>query len=145
MNTETTTPKVYIGYFAALLPALIIAVSAAALVTTTLMPRLGLEASPQLAARLTAAIFVGLCLANPVGVWLRDSSIKLMVLRLFVGMMAGVVLYQSALLPLAGEGVMRFALLFAGAAGVPILMAIDWMADRFGKPALDAGVEKTGA
>lgn len=133
MNMKTTTQNAYLGYFASLLPALVIAVAGSSFVTSVVMVKLGMTGSPHLDERLTAAIFLGLCFANPVGVWMRDSSIRAMVLRCFAGMIAGVLIYQTALLPLAGEGLARFALLFTGVIGLPVLMLNDWVAERFAK------------
>lgn len=137
MTNENLNQQVYLGYFTSLLPALLLAVTCADVTVQLAIEAFSLEPSATLQSRLSTAIFIGLCLGNPVAVWLRDGSALWMAMRVLAGMAIGAVANDFLLLPLVGDGLLRFALLSLGALGVPILMLSDWVLAVRGRRAAD--------
>lgn len=138
MTNKELNQQVYLGYFASLLPALFLAVTCADMTIRIMTDILSMTPSAHLQPRLSAAVFAGLCLANPVSVWLHDSSAKLLALRALAGMAIGALAYDFVLFPLLGDGVLRFALLLIGAMGVPFLVMYDFFAAKRANTRLDA-------
>ena len=140
MTREQLNQQVYLGYFATLMLALLMSASAASSLAPWLIMRFAEFDHPRIEGQLTSGLFFAICFANPVGVWIKNSSAKRMVARAIVGMVFGGALHCLVLEPMVGDALLRFSLLLVGALGVPVLMGFDkWCQYRYGCGTTSAG------
>lgn len=127
MTREQLNEQVYLGYFATLMLALLLSASAASSLAPWLSMRFAEFDHHGVEGQVTSAIFFAICFANPIGVWIRASSAKSMMLRAAVGLILGGQLHCYVLEPIVGDPLLRFSLLLIGSLGVPVLMALDFI------------------
>ena len=120
-----TDQNVYIGYFATVFLALMVANGLSdGLVQTGWAARYvpALMADPNVT---TAMIFFGICFANPAAILIVGSKVGRSLVWLGFGLGFGALYQQFVITPFVGEALARFALLFTAAAGIPVMMARD--------------------
>ena len=125
MSPELEKQQVYLGYFATILLALVLAGALADFAVDAINPNS--ETSAAYASRLVAAIFFAICFANPAAWLIYRSPFRFVVVRAMLGFAFGIAIDRWLIDPYVGEGLARFILILIAACGLPIMFAGDFV------------------
>lgn len=141
MSPDQENQQIYLGYFATILPALMVAVTVASWIAPLMAAPVADADGNALYQLLSAGFFLALCVANPVGYVIRPRRLAFLPMRLVAGFGLGAALHVLLIAPFVGEGLARIVMILIAALGVPVMIARDrlggWLASRGAGSAVD--------
>ena len=127
MTKEQENQQICLGYFATIMLALLAATWAGGFAASVLANVAEIPDIEPPRGVITSAMFFAVCFANPVAHAFGRLPMRALCLRASFGLVFGAALQFWFIEPFVGDALSRFALLFVGALGVPLMILRDML------------------